>query len=473
MTSTGEADLTREHEALLSMHAAVQADAERYRALFDAAPTALLATSHNLTIVECNGACARLLDVDERFLVGKPLTVYVDLGSRRVLHSHSGTLHLGTTTMRLRMRRRSGVAFDAVLAATASTREIYWSISDRTEETQAELRLWELNRELERRVDDQSRQIETLTAQLPVGVIVLRGGREIAWANARAYEILGGAPEALVPYVAKAFNGREIRDSRVAIEHDHRTIVVELSASPLGGRNGGIAIVFDDVTLRDRLERADAEFVQNAAHQLRNPITAIAASAAALNAGAGDDPTERDRFLDHIGREADRLASLVEALLALAALQRGDATPRVEVIPLCGLLEEAAAAALPDARIEIDCADEIAVVTDGTLLGQALVNVVTNAVEHARSEVRVEAHVEGATAVVVVLDDGPGIPAEARERIFERFFRVRVSDHRGSGLGLAIASAAAEAAQTTLELLPAANGAGAAFRFTIPGARLL
>jgi signal transduction histidine kinase len=472
MTAVDAAELAHEHEALLSMHAAVRADADRYRALFDAAPTALLVTNHNLTIIECNAACAQLLDVDERFLVGKPLTVYVDLGSRRLLRTRSGAFHRGTTTLSLRMRRRSGVAFDAVVSATPSLREIYWSIADHTEEVQAEARLWELNRELERRVDEQSREIETLAARLPVGVVVLRAGGEVAWANGRAGEIFGGPPDAIIQHVLEAFEGREIRDRRVGVEREGREIVVELTAAPLPGRGGGIAIVVDDVTQRDRIERADREFVQNAAHQLRNPITAIVSSVAALNAGARDDETERERFLDHIGHEAERIGTLVEALLALAALQRGDAAPRIEVVPLRGLLEDAAAGAARGSLVEIDCPDEIRVVTDAALLGQAVENVVANAVEHAGSHVRIEARVAGTTAVVDVRDDGPGIPPEARDRIFERFFRVRENSRRGSGLGLAIASAAAEAAQSTLELLPP-NGAGAAFRFTIPGASLL
>jgi len=473
VTRSGEADLVRDHDALLSMHAAVQADATRYRALFDAAPTALLVTTHNLTIVECNAACARLFDVQERFLAGKPLTVYVDLGSRRLLRAHSAAIHLGTTTLSLRMRRRNGVAFDAVVAATPSPREIYWSISDRTEEIQAEARLWELNHELERRVEEQSRALETLAARLPVGVIVLRPGGEIAWANPQAHEIFGGPPDAVVPHVADALAGRELRNRRVSVERDRRTIVVELTGAPLGGRGGGIAVVVDDVTQRDRRERADAEFVENAAHQLRNPIAAIVSSVAALDTGARDDPAERDRFLGHIGREGARIGLLVDALLALAALQRGDAAPRIEVVPLHRLLRGSADAAPTRARVVVDCPDDIAVVADGALLAQAIDNVVANAAEHARSEVRIEGRVQDATAVVDVRDDGPGIPAELRERVFERFFRSQATERHGSGLGLAIASAAAEAAQSTLELLPEPEGGGAAFRFTIPGAKLL
>jgi PAS domain S-box-containing protein len=470
---TGEADLAPDHEALLSMCAALQTEAERYRTLFAAAPSALVVTHHNLTIIECNAAAARLLDVEPRFLVGKPLTVYVDLGNRRLLRTRSGRIHDGTTTMSLRMRRRGGVAFDATVVATPSTNEIYWSISDRTEEAQAEARLWELNRELERRVEEQAGELETLAAHLPVGVIVLRADRVTAWANGRANEIFGGRPDAIVPHVAAAFAGRRIRDARASIPLGRRTIVVELSAAPLSTSSGGIAVVVDDVTPRDRRERADAEFVQNAAHQLRNPVTAIVSSVEALNAGARADAVERDRFLDHIGRESSRLASLVDALLALAAVQRGDASPRTEVVSLQSLLQEAADAAPRRVPIRVECAGDIAVVTDGPLLAQALGNVIANAAEHARSEVLVEAHVAHTLAVVDIRDDGPGVPPAAGERIFERFFRADRGTRRGSGLGLAIASAAADAAHATLTLLPAAQGEGAAFRFTVPAARLL
>lgn len=472
MTATAETDLARDHEALLSMYAAVQADATRYRALFDAAPSALLATSHNLTIVECNAAAARLLDVQERFLLGKPLTVYVDLGSRRLLRTRSGSFHRGTTTMTLRMRRRSGVAFEALVAATPTPREIYWTIADRTEAAQAEARLWELNRELERRVDEQTATLETLAAQLPVGVLVLRPDGEVTWSNAHARALLGDSLTAIVPHVAHALGGREVRDVRVAVDRDGDgdPLWVELTASPLVGGSGGVVVVADDVTQRERRARADAEFVQNAAHQLRNPIAAIASSVGALNAGARDEPLERERFLDHIGRESRRIGTLVDALLALAALQRGDAAPTLEVVPLRGLLQAAADAAPGQARISVDCPDDLAVVADGALLAQAIGNVVANAAQHARSRVRVVARTQDAYAHVDVQDDGPGVPEEARGRVFERFFRGPGVERRGSGLGLAIATAAAEATRSTVELLPATNGA--AFRFTIPRATL-
>jgi signal transduction histidine kinase len=315
--------------------------------------------------------------------------------------------------------------------------------------------------------------LETLAQRLPIGMIVLHPDGKVIWSNAHARRIFAETPDAIVPHVEEAFAGHEIHDRRVTIATDRRRMVLELTAAPLGGSSGGVAVAVEDVTQRDRAEQADAEFVQNAAHQLRNPMTAIASSVAALNAGARDEPAERDRFLAYIGRESERMGSLVDALLTLAALQRGDVPPRIEVVPLRGLLEDAADAAPGrGGHATVDCGQDIAVVTDRALLAQAVANVVANAVDYARSNVSIVGRIEGATAVVDIRDDGPGIPPEDREHVFERFFRGADVQRTGSGLGLAIARAAAEAAQSTLELLPP-DGPGTTFRFTIPGAELL
>jgi signal transduction histidine kinase len=315
--------------------------------------------------------------------------------------------------------------------------------------------------------------LEALAERLPIGVIVLRPPGDVLWANTRARAVFGERPHTISPHVAGAFAGHEILTKRVQVEREGRTLVIELRAAPLDGVRSGAVVVFEEVTRRARRERAEAEFVENAAHQLRSPVAAIAASVAALNAGAREERPELDRFLGHIERESRRLGDLVDGLLALAALQAGDVPPRIAVVPLAPLLRDAADAASGGPRVRIACGEDVAVVADGDLLAQALGNVIANAVEHARSEVRVDTHLHGPTVVVEVRDDGPGVAPEAGDRIFERFFRGPRASRHGSGLGLAIASAAAEAAQGTLELLPAENGSGAAFRFTIAGAKLL
>lgn len=468
-----DSELARDYDELASMHDAVVGDAERYMSLFELAPTPLIVTDQATNVLEANSAASALLDVEPRFLFGKPLSVFVDLGARRTVRALV-LGHLDASTVDLRMRRRSGVSFEASLTVRRRNGELYWSIRDRTTEAQSEARVWELNAELERRAQEQAEELRTISMQLPVGVIAARLDGTLAWSNVRAHEIFGVAVpplDELVGAIPDVLTGRAIRDRRVELESGQ---VLSVTAAPIKSSNGGVVLVLRDVTERDRDERAHAEFVENAAHQLRTPIAAIAASVAALDAGADGDPDERRRFLAHVRRESGRMASLVEALLTLAGVQRGVGQPVIEVIPLRRLLEEAAGrVAGAGVRMRIECPEHLAVMADRELLREAIGNVVANAADHAAERVQIEAHGEREdNVVVVVYDDGPGVAPEARERVFDRFYRSDGQTRQGSGLGLAIARAAAQATGADLELEPRGPG-GAAFRFTVPGARRL
>jgi signal transduction histidine kinase len=295
-------------------------------------------------------------------------------------------------------------------------------------------------------------------------VIVLRADGGLTWANERARTTI--ALDGDLARLATA----EGAVSRLRLPApDGAERVVDVAAAPIGSRAGGTVLVLQDVTERDRVERADAEFVQNAAHQLRTPITAIASSVAALEAGAAKDETERERFLDHIARASTRMGNVVDSLLMLSALQRGDRPePTRRVIPLRAVLDAARAADPGVACFTIDCSEHLGIVGDRELLTEAIENVVTNACHHATTEVRIVATCDGDSVTVDVSDDGPGVAGDARERVFERFYRA---DHTspGSGLGLPIARAAVEASGGTLELLDRPEP-GATFRFHLPGA---
>lgn len=333
-------------------------------------------------------------------------------------------------------------------------------------------------RELELRAAQQGAELETLVEQLPVGVVALDPGGRVAWSNTLAAELLGEASDTVVDLVGDALAGEESVVLRTTVPKPRGSSrVVEITAASLAkGKGGGAVVVVTDVTQRDRVERAGAEFVENAAHQLRNPITAIASSIAALDAGAKDDPVERDRFLGHVARESERMGRTVDALLTLAGLQRGAGKPVVELIPLRPLIEEVVAATGFAKSVDpvIACDDEVAIVSHRELFAQALSNVLANAAEHTHSgAVRIRADLDGATVVLDVTDSGSGIADEARLRVFDRFFRASSNGRRGSGLGLPIALAAAIASGAKLALLDQREGEGTTFRFTIPGARLL
>jgi signal transduction histidine kinase/HAMP domain-containing protein len=233
-------------------------------------------------------------------------------------------------------------------------------------------------------------------------------------------------------------------------------------------------IVLTDVSVRERRERAEREFVANAAHELRTPLATITGSIQVLQAGAKDDPSERDRFLSHIEREAARLTRLTRALLVLARAQTRAEAPRLAAVDIRPLLEAIAADAQPEGevRVEVDCPDGLEVLAEQDLVEQALSNLVANAVEHTpQGKITLSARKHPAGGISLeVSDTGRGIPQERQDRIFDRFYRPGGRDPRNFGLGLAIVRDAVQALGGRIEL-DSVPGRGTTVRITLPEAQ--
>src|SRR5581483_9735359 len=198
-----------------------------------------------------------------------------------------------------------------------------------------------------------------------------------------------------------------------------------------------VLIVLDDLTEQERRELAEREFVSNAAHELRTPLTTIIGAVEVLQAGAKDDPSERDRFLAHIGREAERLARLARALLTLARAHAGQERPRVEAVPLAGLLHDVANDLRPQAgvAVEVECPQDLLAAVNRDLLEQALRNLAENAAKHTgRGRIVLRAYAEERSVYVEVEDTGAGMTAETQQHVFDRFYRGQDRDAEGFGL---------------------------------------
>ncbi|MFC3381797.1 sensor histidine kinase [Couchioplanes azureus] len=200
------------------------------------------------------------------------------------------------------------------------------------------------------------------------------------------------------------------------------------------------------VTLNDMLHRLDAArarqrtFVADAAHELRSPLTNMRTELEV--AQRLPDSTDWPELAGDLLTDVHRLSRLVDDLLLLA--RADDATtravrPPTEEVEL-GELLGGVAARYPEVAYEPP-AGPLWVTGERDALGRVVANLLDNAVRHARSSVRLEAAADGAYRRIAVVDDGPGIPAADRERVFDRFTRLddaRARDAGGSGLGLAI-----------------------------------
>ncbi|RJT34307.1 sensor histidine kinase [Mesorhizobium waimense] len=188
---------------------------------------------------------------------------------------------------------------------------------------------------------------------------------------------------------------------------------------------------------------AQHRFIANAAHQLRTPLALLSTQASyALRESAAD---ARQEALVALQASSGRLARLAEQLLTLSRAEPGSRRPRADRIDLTEaarhVLETQAPAAIARTiDLGLDETGPVTVVGDGTMLREMIVNLVDNALRYtpAGGTVTVRLAAIDGEAVLTVADDGPGIPADEREHVFERFYRLAAATEEGSGLGLAI-----------------------------------
>jgi len=211
----------------------------------------------------------------------------------------------------------------------------------------------------------------------------------------------------------------------------------------------------DRSATRDREERAQRDFVTNAAHELQTPLAAVIAAVDVLQAGAKHRPVERDLFLGDIERGTARLRRLTRALFELAQLQAGAADWVAEPIVIGGLVAEVASGLAVADGVEVvtDCSDDAIALGDRDVLELALSNVGRNAAMHTeQGTICVVARRRGDSVAVTVRDSGHGMSAEERIRATEPFYRGDLNKRPGFGLGLALVREATRVLGGTLEI---------------------
>lgn len=223
--------------------------------------------------------------------------------------------------------------------------------------------------------------------------------------------------------------------------------------------------------LRHQMQRERA-FVQDAAHELRTPMAVIAAQAHLL-AGAVDE-VQRCQARDALEGAIERASHLAQQLLALASLDDVQASA-IKQVNLPHLLQQLLAQAMPFAHkrgmdIELDAPDAWPTQLDVVALQSVLGNLVDNAIKYGRDGGRIVVTLiaQAGELVLTVSDDGPGIPPERREQVFDRFVRGGQDDIKGTGLGLAIAQQGTRRLRGGVRLVAGLDGKGVGFEVRWP-----
>jgi two-component system phosphate regulon sensor histidine kinase PhoR len=303
--------------------------------------------------------------------------------------------------------------------------------------------------------------VRKVLGQMPVPVMLLDSGSRVLFVNEPMRTVVGPStdrkpistvlrnPEVLNAISQTSADGEPARAQftvAVPIERHYEAYSALVSNDPMV-----TVLVLHDLTAIRRSDQMRADFVANASHELRTPLAAVAGFIDTLRGHAKDDETARENFLQIMQVQTARMSRLIDDLLSLTRIELNEHVPPHGRVGLEGVVREAAAALEPLARpdriaISIQARPGLPPITgERDELVQLFQNLIHNAIKYGREGGHVWINVDMTEPenqiLVVVKDDGEGIPPQAVPRLTERFYRVDVKRSRergGTGLGLAI-----------------------------------
>ena len=304
---------------------------------------------------------------------------------------------------------------------------------------------------------------------LPDPVLLIDAEKQILAANIAAKNLLGDQIEGraltlalrhpdILDAVDEVLNGAEQRQLRISLlDSVRRSFDIQIaSLTGTTQYEADAVLIMHDMTAEHNAEQMRADFVANVSHELRSPLSSLVGFIETLRGAARDDEAARDRFLEIMDSESKRMARLIDDLLSLSRVEANEhilPEGNVEIRPLLAKIIDTLTARASVRNITIELPENNAhVFATGNRdeLTEVFHNLIDNAVKYCPENTRVRINVEevdripdlgGAGIVVIVSDEGEGIPPEHLPRLTERFYRVDKGRSRtmgGTGLGLAI-----------------------------------
>lgn len=346
--------------------------------------------------------------------------------------------------------------------------------------------------------DAEERKLEAVIANIGVGVVVCDGDHRVTLANEAAESALGIPADRLI--------GRPLADSYPASYHAelsdalrqlakataeekpfHEMVVtrgiktIKCSAYPIDCDSStlGTVILLQDITRDVELSEAKTQFISSVAHELRTPLTSLKGSIGlVLGRCAGEMGGECRDMLGIAQRSCDRLIRLVDEMLDLARAEAGALALRLDVVSVGDCVRHAAQslrqyATDRDVRLALRVSEDLPpVAADPDRIEQVAVNLIANAIKFSPAGGTVTVGVKQLRGHVrvSVADEGPGIPEEDRERVFDKFYRASdtAGGEPGVGLGLAISKAIIDQHGGRIFVRGRRGRAGSTFAFTLP-----
>ena len=291
-------------------------------------------------------------------------------------------------------------------------------------------------------------RLRTILDSMTEAVFVTDSLARIQLTNAALSELVEGDPTGKTPLealrspplhdaVREARRAESPSVSDIELQVGDEVRYIRAYVAPLEASAGVVALLHDVTQLKlANIIRRD--FVANASHELRTPLTAIRGFAETLRDGAIEDPITAKRYIEVILKHAKRLEALAKDLTALSRTESVEETFRLETINAELVVREVVDGLAPiieehDMELDVEIeTDEPRVLANGRALDQVTLNLIDNALKYGASKVLVRLFDDGDRVVLSVHNDGPTIPTEHLNRIFERFYRVDPVAHATS-----------------------------------------
>jgi len=329
-------------------------------------------------------------------------------------------------------------------------------------------------------ISDQKNKLNIILANMKEGIVAIDANSNIITMNASAKNILNikiqtlnTSPfrnlsekiknklhplsntlknDELIQFAEKILKKKTKMQQQLTIIVNDNIRIIDVHGEILKNHSGqfvGSLMVINDITKLKQLEEMRKNFASNVSHELKTPLTAIKGAVETLLDGACNIPETNERFLNMIKKHCDRLTNLINDTMSIARLEReNEVLEPIENFKILTFIEHSLdlfkeKISKKHIKIETICNSSIEIRANFNLLGQALVNLIDNAIKFTpeHGTILISAEKKNNEVILSVTDYGSGIPHEHIPHIFERFYRVDTGRSRregGTGLGLAI-----------------------------------
>lgn len=340
-------------------------------------------------------------------------------------------------------------------------------------------------------ISDQNTEMEAIIENMREGVILLDHGGRIKTINRAMGEIAECRHSCIGKRPLEVLLNSEVQEAceRILKGEDECSLTISAESEryyevyALRIPEDGTLIVFYDISAHKRLEKIRRDFVANVSHELKTPLTSIKGYVESLASGEFSLDSQAESFLLTVRKNAEQMTNIVNDLLELTRLEERYAGLNLSSLDAAGVFESALEICMPIAaekqlRLENRITPPVMVKADETALNRVVRNLVDNALRYSPSGGTVEVFCERKDREIIfgIRDQGPGIPEQHKDRIFERFYRIDKERSRatgGTGLGLSICKHALSVmhGRIWVQSPPEDSNRGSVFFFTLPSAQ--